>query len=102
MKQPLIEGIKLDQSLEALNNGLEELWSIHEGKLFKSFKFKNFVEAMGFMTRAAILAEKADHHPEWSNVYNKVDVHLITHSSSGITQLDFELAKNMQNLVRQI
>ena len=73
-------------------------WSLDDGKLRRDFKFDNFVEAMGFMTRAAIEAEKIDHHPEWFNVYNKVTVHLNTHSASGITDLDFQLAAKMDEL----
>ncbi len=73
-------------------------WSLENGKLKRDFKFPNFVEAFGFMTSAAIEAEKMDHHPEWSNVYNKVSVHLVTHSADGITSLDIELAKKMNAL----
>ena len=73
-------------------------WTLDDGKLFRAFKFANFVEAMGFMTRAAIEAEKMDHHPEWFNVYSKVNVHLTTHSADGITELDFRLAKIMDEL----
>ncbi len=61
----------------------------------KSFKFENFVEAFGFMTRVALHAEKADHHPEWFNVYNKVDITLNTHDAGGLTQKDLELAQKI-------
>lgn len=64
----------------------------------KSFKFKNFSEAFGFMTRVALYAEKIDHHPEWFNVYNRVDVTLATHSENGITELDIKLAQKMNSL----
>ena len=77
--------------------GLEH-WSLEEGKLKRSFKFGNFVEAFGFMTRCALEAEKLDHHPEWQNVYNKVVVCLTTHSAGGITDLDFRLAARMNEL----
>ena len=67
--------------------------------IHKSFKFKDFNEAFGFMTRAALIAEKMDHHPEWANVYNKVEVTLSTHSAGGVTQLDLTLAHAMDALV---
>ncbi len=61
----------------------------------KIWKFKNFSEAWGFMSRAALAAEKLNHHPEWSNIYNVVDVTLITHDTKGLTELDLELAQAM-------
>ncbi len=66
--------------------------------IHKSFKFKDFSAAFGFMTRAALVAEKMDHHPEWFNVYNKVDVTLATHSAGGVTDLDIKLAEAMNQL----
>lgn len=66
--------------------------------LTKEFKFKNFVEAFGFMTRAALWAEKLDHHPEWSNVYRTVTVTLITHDCDGLSNLDVQLATKMDAL----
>jgi 4a-hydroxytetrahydrobiopterin dehydratase len=63
--------------------------------LRKVWKFKNFSEAWGFMTRAALMAEKLNHHPEWSNVYNVVDVTLSTHDCHGLSQLDIDLARRM-------
>lgn len=74
-------------------------WSIEDGKLFAEFKFKNFVDAFGFMTKAALHAERLDHHPEWFNVYNKVRVHLVTHSAdNSISKLDLKLAKVLSEL----
>ncbi len=73
-------------------------WNLADGKLHRSFKFSNFVEAFGWMTQIAILAEKLDHHPEWSNVYNSVEVYLTTHDADGLTELDFELAAHMNRL----
>ena len=61
----------------------------------KSFKFKTFGQAFGFMTQSALAAEKMDHHPEWFNVYNRVDVKLTTHDAQGLTSLDIDLAKKM-------
>lgn len=68
--------------------------SIHQ-----SFKFQNFIEAWSFMSRVALLAEKLDHHPEWSNVYNKVNITLTTHDSGGVTQKDLALAAAISDFV---
>lgn len=72
-------------------------WSEAEGReaITKTFKFKNFSEAFAFMSRAALLAEKLDHHPEWFNVYNKVEVTLATHDAGGVTELDTTTAEAM-------
>lgn len=77
-------------------------WSIVQGRsaITKSFKFKNFGQAFGFMTEAALVAEKMDHHPEWFNVYSRVDVTLTTHSAGGITELDLRLAKAMDSIAK--
>jgi 4a-hydroxytetrahydrobiopterin dehydratase len=64
----------------------------------KDFTFGNFVEAFGWMTRVALHAEKLDHHPEWSNVWNRVEVTLITHDCDGLSDLDIRLAKRMDAL----
>ena len=64
----------------------------------RTFQFKNFNEAFGFMARVALEAEKADHHPEWQNVYNRVEVVLTTHDASGITSLDVDLARVMDRI----
>ena len=63
--------------------------------IVKTFKFKDFNAAFGFMTRTALLADKLDHHPEWFNVYNRVEVLLATHDADGVTELDVTLAKFM-------
>jgi len=73
-------------------------WNLEHDKLHRVFEFKNFVEAFGFMSQIAILAEKLDHHPEWSNVYSRVEVFLTTHDANGISELDFELAEHMDRL----
>jgi len=67
-------------------------WRVEDGKLRREFVFGNFVEAFGFMTRVALLAERADHHPEWSNVYKRVTIMLSTHEVGGLSERDFELA----------
>jgi len=81
---------EIDEALASLVG-----WSIDEGKLFRSFSFADFVEAFGFMTRAALVAERMNHHPEWFNVWSRVDVHLTTHDAGGLTRLDVELARAM-------
>lgn len=75
-------------------------WQMVDGRdaIVKNFKFKNFVEAFGFMTRSAMFAEKWNHHPEWFNVYNRVDVTLTTHDVDGLSPLDIKLAKKMDTL----
>jgi 4a-hydroxytetrahydrobiopterin dehydratase len=70
-------------------------WKVVDGKLNRAFKFKDFVEAFGFMTKVAIVAEKMGHHPELSNVYNRVVIDLVTHDAGGIGPLDLELAKKI-------
>jgi 4a-hydroxytetrahydrobiopterin dehydratase len=70
-------------------------WVVEAGKLHRQFKFRDFAEAFAFMSEIAIRAEKMDHHPEWSNVYNRVVVDLVTHDAGGLTELDFELAAFM-------
>jgi 4a-hydroxytetrahydrobiopterin dehydratase len=78
-------------------------WSETPGReaIGKTFVFKDFSEAFGFMTRAALIAEKMDHHPEWRNVYKTVEVWLSTHDAGGVTALDIELAKAMNAIARQ-
>ncbi len=73
-------------------------WTIHNGKLHKEFVFRDFNQAFGFMTKAALHAEKMDHHPEWFNVYNKLRVDLMTHDAGGITSNDIALAKIFESL----
>lgn len=73
-------------------------WTIESDKLFREFAFSRFVEAFGFMTSVAIVAEKQNHHPEWFNVYNKVRIHLTTHEAGGITENDFALARSIDKI----
>lgn len=90
---------KLDDNV--LQTRLNDLpgWRLDDGKLYREFEFGNFVEAFGFMSQVALLAEKADHHPEWFNVYNRVKVWLTTHDAGGISERDFVLAGKMDGLV---
>ena len=68
----------------------------------RTFVFRDFNEAFGFMSRAALVAEKSDHHPEWRNVYKTVEVVLATHDAGGVTSLDIELAKAMNAIAKQL
>lgn len=86
----------LEEALKALNEGLAQPWQLKDGKLHKTFTFKTFIRAFGWMTQIAIWAEKLKHHPEWFNVYNRVEVNLTTHDADGISELDFKLAKKME------
>lgn len=86
---------------QELKQALAELggWTLATDGLSmsRSFVFKNFSEAFAFMTRVALVAEKMDHHPDWSNVYKTVDVKLNTHDAGGLTELDVKLAKRMNS-----
>jgi 4a-hydroxytetrahydrobiopterin dehydratase len=77
-------------------------WRKAKGRdaIAKTFVFADFTEAFGFMTQAALVAEKMNHHPEWSNVYKKVEVVLTTHEAEGLTSLDIELAEAMNRIAR--
>jgi 4a-hydroxytetrahydrobiopterin dehydratase len=94
-----IPTIKL-QDRNALAPLLANGWALHPDRdaITKTFQFRNFIEAFGFMTRAALWAEKWDHHPEWSNVYKTVTVTLITHDVDGLSDLDIKLAAKMDGL----
>lgn len=76
-------------------------WTVNEaeGKLTRAFKFKDFSEAFGFMARVALLAEKAGHHPDWSNSYDSVEITLSTHDAGGLTQKDVDLATKISALL---
>ena len=84
---------------DARRTGLAALpdWAVTPGRdaIRRVFTFRNFSEAFAFMTRSALMAEKLDHHPEWSNVYKTVDVTLSTHDADGLTELDLKLARAM-------
>ena len=83
-----------------LSSALSQLhgWSIKDGKLHRELKFASFVEAFGFMSSVALVAEAAGHHPEWFNVYNRVTIDLTTHDAGGITTKDIELARRVNAL----
>lgn len=94
MKPLDIRGAK--EALAKLDN-----WQLEDGGLAitRRFVFSDFSAAFGFMTRAALVAEKMNHHPEWSNVYNRVEIRLTTHDAGGLTARDFELAAAMDRIV---
>ena len=93
-------------SAEARKSALGELpgWADVAGReaIAKTFIFKDFNQAFGFMTRAALVAEKSDHHPEWRNVYKTVEVVLATHDAGGVTALDIDLAKAMNAIAGEL
>lgn len=90
----------IQRQLGKLNEDLGgSAWKIENEKLHKEFIFENFIEAFGFMTRAAIIAESMNHHPEWFNVYKRVVIDLTTHEANGISVLDFELASKLEKLI---
>jgi len=93
-------------SAEARKTALQELsgWVGTPGReaIARTFVFKDFNEAFGFMSRAALIAEKNDHHPEWRNVYKTVEVVLATHDANGVTHLDIDLAKAMNAIAKQL
>lgn len=87
---------KLDDS--ELQHELQKLsgWTLLNGKLHKAFQFASFVEAFGFMSKVALVAEAMNHHPEWFNVYDRVVIDLTTHDAGGISSRDFDLAAKIQ------
>ena len=89
----VLDAGEIEEALASL-----EGWEVRDGKLHREFTFANFVEAFGFMATAALVAERANHHPEWFNVYRTVRVDLTTHESGGITERDTALARAMNEL----
>jgi 4a-hydroxytetrahydrobiopterin dehydratase len=86
---------ELDTALRSLPR-----WTVIEGKLHREFRFADFAEAFAFMTRVAALAEAANHHPDWSNAWNRVSIDLVTHDAGGITAKDVELARAIDRAER--
>ena len=95
----MIEALSETERAEALD-GLPD-WDYDEDRdaITRALVFADFVEAFGFMTQVAMLAEKADHHPEWKNVYNRVDILLTTHDAGGLSPRDIEMAEAIDGLV---
>ncbi len=88
MKAKLLE----TEELSSLHKEIPT-WEVHQSRLRKRWQFSNFVEAFGFMTRVALIAEAMNHHPEWSNVYSTVTIELTTHDVNGLSHKDVQLAK---------
>ena len=89
---------------DEIKSSLKEIddWDMVDGReaIHKTFTFKNFIQAFGFMSQSALVCEKLNHHPEWFNVYKTVDVTLLTHDVDGLTELDFNLAKAMDKIAQ--
>lgn len=96
----MVERLSQAERVAALDN--LEGWHGVDGRdaIQKTFKFSDFNAAFGWMTRVALVAEKADHHPEWFNVYNRVEVILATHEADGVTERDVKLAQDMNRLAK--
>jgi 4a-hydroxytetrahydrobiopterin dehydratase len=93
-----IEYRKLSEA--EIKNELDELdgWKVVSGKLSRTLKFENFIQAFSFMTKVALEAEKMNHHPEWFNVYDRLDISLVTHDLKGISTYDIKLARTINQL----
>jgi 4a-hydroxytetrahydrobiopterin dehydratase len=94
MKIEKLSPVEIEQKLAELPD-----WELNQNKLHRHFVFQNFIEAFGFMSQVALLAETMNHHPEWSNVYNRVEIYLTTHAADGISELDFILARRINSLL---
>jgi 4a-hydroxytetrahydrobiopterin dehydratase len=92
-----LSDLELKQALEDLT-----LWSVHNGKLHREYQFQNFVHAFGFMATCAPAIEAQNHHPEWSNVYGKVTVDLVTHDEGAITGKDVSLARFLESMAQKL
>lgn len=95
----MVEQLSEAERAEALDGLPDWDWDEARDAITRSLVFTDFVEAFGFMSRVALLAEKADHHPEWSNVWNRVDILLTTHDAGGLSHRDIELAAAIDALV---
>jgi 4a-hydroxytetrahydrobiopterin dehydratase len=102
LRRTVVTALEGDKRTKALQPILANGWTETTGRnaIEKKFQFNNFNEAWGFMSQVALVAESMNHHPEWSNVYNKVDVVLSTHDCNGISVKDVKLAKFMDSLVK--
>ncbi|MEM1964440.1 MAG: 4a-hydroxytetrahydrobiopterin dehydratase [Candidatus Caldarchaeum sp.] len=90
----LLKEEELEKALKTLGD-----WRLKDGKLYRKIVFKDFVECIGFMVKVAIEAEKMQHHPEWFNVYNQLEIWLVTHDLGGISTYDVKLAQKINELI---
>jgi 4a-hydroxytetrahydrobiopterin dehydratase len=88
------------QEIQDSMKEIDALWVLEGKFIHREIVFKDFVEAFSFMTAVAIIAEKLEHHPNWKNVYNKVTIHLNTHDADGLTKKDFQLAKGIDQIIK--
>jgi 4a-hydroxytetrahydrobiopterin dehydratase len=100
MRHTRLDDAALAAALAALNLRSCEAWVIRDGTLQKNFRFKDFRTAFAFMSHVADAANTMDHHPDWCNTYNRVQVKLCTHDVGGLTELDFHLAEAMEDATR--
>ncbi|MFZ5699446.1 MAG: 4a-hydroxytetrahydrobiopterin dehydratase [Pseudomonadota bacterium] len=98
MQTVLLSPHEIATRLANLNAAGVEPWVLRDNALHKTFRFADFSAAFAFMTRVALVAERLNHHPDWSNAWNRVEVRLSTHDAGGITTLDFLLAQEMETL----
>ncbi len=89
-----IDKTEISKRIEKLNPA----WTLKDNSIQRHYIFNDFIEAFSFMTSVAMLAEKVNHHPNWENVYNKVNITLFTHEAGGLTEKDFNLAKEIDML----
>ena len=94
MKKEKLSPAEIEERLPHLPD-----WGLDQHKLFRHFVFENFIEAFGFMSQVALLAETMNHHPEWSNAWNRVEIYLTSHDVGGISERDFTLAKQIDSLL---
>lgn len=93
MADPKLDTQELDEALAGLPG-----WSVENGKLHRELRFADFSEAWGFMTRVALVAESMNHHPDWSNGYNRVVIDLVNHDAGGLTRKDVDLARKIEKI----
>lgn len=95
-----LDNVEASEALAELNRNADEPWSLAEHSIYKQFRFKNFTVAFDFMGQVAEIAEAHNHHPDWSNSYNIVNIELSTHTAKGLTRRDFEMARAIESCSR--